>query len=134
MTSSCSPYDLDDSLVITTTRPRSAVVVVRAVGEIDLLTAPGWRLVLLDALADGPERPERLVADLSTVTFLGVTGLDVLLDAADHARRAGTTLRVVAGTRRMRRVLHLLGVDRQLAVQDSLDEAVRGELPPAPAR
>ena len=152
----------EGSLVVSATVPRSGVVVVRAVGEIDLLTAPGWRRVLTGAVrvlasetfaaarpgleglgwdssdldgAGGPAaRPvPRLVCDLSPVTFLGASGLGVLVDLAVDTAQAGIALRVVAGNRRVDRALHLTMLDRRLAIHRRLEHAVSADpLPGAP--
>jgi anti-sigma B factor antagonist len=119
----------DGSLAIATTAPRRAVLVVRAVGEIDLLTAPAWRRVLttatraLAATRLDDAAPE-LVADLSPVTFLGASGLDVLVELAEQTARHHVRLRVVATGRRVRRPLQLTGLDRHLAVETRLEDAV----------
>ena len=123
-----APADLaDGSLVVSATSPRAGVVVARAIGEIDLLTAPGWRWVLAAAvrmLGSGSARGSRLVCDLSPVTFLGASGLDVLVDLAEQCGQAGVDLRVVAGNRRVSRVLRLSTLDRHLAVDDRIERAV----------
>jgi anti-anti-sigma regulatory factor len=128
--------------VVSATAPRTGVIVVRAVGEIDLLTAPGWRRVLTavtrmlgsappqptraptDARRGPAHRAPRLVCDLSPVSFLGASGLSVLVDLAEHTSRAGIELCVVAGTRAVRRLLEFTALDRHLAVSPRLDSAV----------
>ena len=139
----------DGSLVLAATAPRPGVVVVRAIGEIDLLTAPCWRRMLSAATrvatassSEAPEhrvdipdiggRPEprprpRLVCDLSPVTFLGASGLAVLVDLAEYARCCGDTdLRVVVAGGHVLRVLRLTGLDRRLTIEARLDQAVGG--------
>ena len=128
------PVELaDGSLVVSATSPRPRVIVVRAIGEIDLLTAPAWRRTLDAAvrIAASParvgdaDRPTpRLVCDLSATTFLGATGIGVLIDLAEQAVAAGVELRVVAGTRAVRRLLGLTGLDQRLAVETGLEHAV----------
>jgi anti-sigma B factor antagonist len=119
----------DGSLAIATTAPRPSVLVVRAIGEIDLLTAPAWRRVLAAATRSlastrlDDAAPE-LVCDLSPVSFLGASGLDVLVVLAEEAARRRVRLRVVAPGRRVRRPLELTGLDRHLAIETRLDEAV----------
>jgi anti-sigma B factor antagonist len=122
--------------------PRAGVVVVRAIGEIDILTAPAWRRTLDAAarFAASPAPPgpasgappvgvagghtPRLVCDLSATTFLGATGLAVLVDLAAQTTSAGVDLRVAAGSRPVRRLLGLTGLDHHLATETSLDDAV----------
>lgn len=122
------------------TAPGTGLVVVRAVGEIDLLTAPAWRCLLTSAvqvLTSAPPGPRtvgsvgpadrlvpRLVCDLSPVTFLGATGLTVLVELAEQCARIGVDLRVVAGNRRVSRLLEHTALDRHLTTTSRLDEAV----------
>ena len=122
------------------TAPGAGVVVVRAVGEIDLLTAPAWRRMLASGaqvLTSTPPAPRteasvrpadrlvpRLVCDLSPVTFLGATGLTVLVELADQCTRTGVDLRVVAGNRRVSRLLAHTALDRHLTTTSRLDQAV----------
>lgn len=69
--------------------PRPGVHVVRAAGELDMLTAPTLRDALLAELAD---RPARLVIDLTEVSFLGSNGLAVLVETRKAADGAGVGL------------------------------------------
>jgi anti-anti-sigma regulatory factor len=135
----------DGSLVVSATAPRAGVVVVRAVGEIDLLTAPAWRRTLVAAvwIVGAPNPPGRVVAhggapagseggatprlvcDLSAAAFFGATGLGVLVEVAAEATEHGVDLVVVAddhGT--VDRVLQISGLDRGLEVRRRLDHAV----------
>ncbi len=131
----------DGSLVVSATAPRVGVVVVRAVGEIDILTAPAWRRTLgaatwIAASTAPPDRapgvaPDgsggpgpRLVCDLSATTFLGATGLAVLVELATQTGSAGVDLRVVTGSRAVRRLLGMTGLDHHLATETSLGHAV----------
>lgn len=127
-----------DGLTVAVGRPRTDVVVVRAVGEIDLLTAPRWARALEAALrlpvdietgpavdrgVDGRAR-RRLVCDLTGVTFLGASGLAVLVETADRAASLGVCPVVVADTRPVLRVLALTGLDRHLPVDARVVDAV----------
>ena len=68
-------------------------------GEVDCLTAPDFRQVLLDVLSR-PDAPRRVVVDLCGVTFLGAAGLTVLASAHRVAESAGRVLRIRCGTAR----------------------------------
>jgi anti-anti-sigma factor len=114
------------------------VIVVRAIGEIDLLTAPAWRRTLDAAvrIATSPAavgravRPApRLVCDLSATTFLGATGIGVLVDLAERTAASGVELRVVVSSRPVRRLLGLTGLDQTVAIESGLEHAVM----PAPS-
>ena len=75
------------SVVVDQTDPNA--VVVSVAGEIDLLSAPALHDHLSSLLA---ARPQRLVIDLSDVSFLGATALSVLISARRAAAHQGTTL------------------------------------------
>ncbi|MFJ4655140.1 STAS domain-containing protein [Nocardia sp. NPDC088792] len=94
-----------------------AAVVVRAVGEIDITSAPRLRTVLeeIPAGAPGP------VVDLSRVEFMGSVGLSLLLAAAEKADP--DRVRVVA-SRQVRRPIEVTGLDQVLALFDSLEAAL----------
>jgi anti-anti-sigma factor len=59
-------------------------------GEIDMASAPSFRLALRDTI-DGSD--EALVhVDCSGITFMGSAGYRALLDATEYAARRGRTL------------------------------------------
>lgn len=136
------PVELaDGSLVISATAPRDRVVVVRAIGEIDLVTAPAWRRTLGAAVwivgspappgpaaapAAPPRRaPNRLVCDLSAVTFLGARGLAVLVDLTDRAAEHGVELVLVVDERALTsRLLEIVGLAGRVPVCHRLEQAV----------
>ncbi|OZM72024.1 hypothetical protein CFN78_17990 [Amycolatopsis antarctica] len=77
-------------------RPAGEVAVVRVNGDIDARTAPGLAARLTAELG----RPEgrAVVVDLRQVDFLGIAGLEVLIDAQQEARTGHAALRIVADT------------------------------------
>ncbi|HEV2779984.1 MAG TPA: anti-sigma factor antagonist [Actinophytocola sp.] len=99
-------------------------VVVRAAGEIDLVSAPEFRSHLERACAHATP-PEHVVADLTGVSFLGSAGLSVLLDIDERCRNRHTPLRVVATSPGTVRPLQVTGLDRVLNVVASLTEVPR---------
>jgi anti-anti-sigma factor len=136
------PVELaDGSLVISATAPRERVVVIRAIGEIDLVTAPAWRRTLGAAVwiagsaappgpaaapATAPRHaPSRLVCDLSAVTFLGARGLDVLVDLTARAAEQGVELVLVIDERGLTsRLLQIAGLAGRIPVCHRLEQAV----------
>jgi anti-anti-sigma regulatory factor len=138
VTSACEETAVGEGFAVFCGRPRPGVAVVRAVGEIDLITAPGWARALrqaCDQLAATTPDPapgrgpaagarSRLVCDLSGVEFLGVSGLAVLDRTGEHAGACGVELRLLAATRRVRRILELTGLDRAWPVDARLTDAV----------
>jgi anti-anti-sigma factor len=89
-------------------------VVVRAVGEVDLVSAPSLstQLRLAEAVV---VPPAPVILDLSGVTFIGSAGLSVLLDHRDRCAELGTRLQVVGG-RLVTRVLAVSGLAQALPV------------------
>jgi len=101
-----------------TTGVDGAWAVVEFRGELDLEEAPAALEALLEGVAAGEEG---LVVDLRGVTFLGSTGVRVLLDAKNTAEAAGRRLRVVSGAGRARRLIDLLGLSERLDVVTDTD-------------
>lgn len=87
-------------------------VVVRVCGEVDGATAPIFRKALIDAqAAHATTVPnERLVVDMSAVTFLGATGLGVLAGASVRARQARREVVLRDPTPMVMRLLEITGL------------------------
>ncbi|GAB3004360.1 STAS domain-containing protein [Amycolatopsis acidiphila] len=102
--------------------PATGVVVVEAVGEVDLLTVPTLSATVRRQLE---VRPRILVLDLHEVRFLGAAGLAVLLNVRDLAPRIGVTLRVARPSWAVRRPLDLLSLRDTFDVREDLAVAVR---------
>jgi anti-sigma B factor antagonist len=106
------------SALIVRVRTAPVPTVVAIAGEIDLLTAPQFRDEL-GALPDGD-----VVLDLSGVRLLAAAGLSVLLDLQDCRARAGAQVVLAAAPPLARRVLCMTGLDRNLSMIATTDEAV----------
>jgi anti-sigma B factor antagonist len=86
-----------------------AAWMIQVAGEVDMITGPLLHKHLAQLLDTWPER---LVIDLSQVTFMGSTGLSVLIDARHTATHQGTTLQLTGTTRRAVAVpLEITGLD-----------------------
>jgi anti-sigma B factor antagonist len=109
------------SLVVAT-RGSPWVRVVEAAGSIDLLTTPKLAEHLSIALAEGI--PVIVVVDLRQIDFIGAAGLSVLVAADQRARAQQITLRVVASTHAVRRILSVTGLDQTLSVYAALAPAL----------
>lgn len=106
-----------------TTETVDAATVVSASGELDLHTAPDLDAALRSATqAQAP----LILVDLSRVDFMDSTGLSVMVAAVAAARQYGGEIRVVAVTDKIIKVFTLTGVDQQLAMFGSRDEALSG--------
>jgi anti-sigma B factor antagonist len=80
------------------------IVVAHVAGEVDMLTGASLQNHLDHALAT---RPERLIVDLSQVSFLGSTGLAVLINTQGVAIYQGTTFQLRGIGRAVARVLQV---------------------------
>src|ERR1700712_697247 len=99
-------------LMVTTTRPEPGLVLVKAQGEVDLLTSPVLAAEL-DQVLLGPA-PENLAVDLDEVTFISSSGLRVLIELYRHSEERGITTRLVGVSAPVRRVLTISGLDSVL--------------------
>jgi len=114
---------LDELLTVESARVGSSVVVA-VKGEIDIATGPRLRAALAEALDEPGSGP--VVVDLSKVTFLGSTGVAVLVDADWQANQRKRDLRVVVDRERpaVVRPLESTGIDRLLSTYDDLQSAL----------
>ncbi|OPC80782.1 hypothetical protein B4N89_07275 [Embleya scabrispora] len=96
-------------------------------GEIDMDSGP----ILDDALSrQVSAEPSRLLLDLSSVAFIDSFGLRILVRAERRAREAGGSLRLIAPTRAVERVLRLTGFTLMVAVHETVREALDAEEAP----
>jgi anti-sigma B factor antagonist len=82
-------------------------VTLRLTGELDTYTAQSVRNAALDAMR---EHAANIRIDLSGVTFLDATGLEVLLATRRRAQLEGGQLELLDPTRTVVRVLEVSGV------------------------
>lgn len=94
--------------------------VVTVAGEIDLCTSPG----LHDALADAALRSDRVIVDLSRVSFLDSTGMAVMVKALreDH-ERSHESLCLVGPVGLVLRALEVTGLDKLFLICPSVEVA-----------
>lgn len=104
-------------------RPNGRATCVVVTGELDMDTGPRVNDELLRAEIEGPER---VVLDLTGVSFFDSTGLQIVLDAEVRARDATHTFAVVTGDGEVLRVLRLAEVTDRLTIQEEPD----GTCPP----
>lgn len=110
----------DQQLNVAVSRAAEDIVVLRVVGEIDLLTAT----VLGERVREQLVPQNRvLVLDLTEVSFMGSSGLAEIV-AASQAEAAELVL--VASSRAVLRPLEATGLLPMLTVYDTVDEAIAG--------
>jgi anti-sigma B factor antagonist len=90
----------------------TAVVSVR--GEVDLYTAPYLWAEIDDVIA---ESPDRLVIDLSNVTFIDSSGLSVLVRAHKRLRPVDGTVVVRGAAEQVSMTLEVTKLNTVLAVE-----------------
>lgn len=95
-------------------------VIVSVAGEVDMLSAPRLEEAAQRALAD---TPPVLVLDLSSVTFLSSAGLSVLV-RTEKLAGDNTDVHIVAAGPATLRPIQLMGLDKDLAIYPTRDEAV----------
>lgn len=138
--------DTEDELVggltVAPTQPRRGLVLVRVIGEVDMLTARHLGHVLDGALATvaadrdtgedatASDDTPSVVCDLGGVTFLSAAGLDVLVTAQATARDRQVRLVLVAGHRTVVRPLQLTALDRRVTLTNTHPALGRGATVP----
>ena len=93
----------------------AGTVRVRLRGELDLAGVP----TVTDRLRRLQERGERVVLDLDELTFIDMSGLRMVVTAAESASRDGWAFAVTRGSDPVRRLITLVGFDEQLPVDGS---------------
>ncbi len=79
-------------------------------GELDLAAS----VCVHECMRLAQDRAETVVCDLGALSFIDVSGVRVLVDAADYARGRGTRLAIVNVPPVASRVLGLLSLDERL--------------------
>jgi anti-anti-sigma factor len=103
---------------------RDAGVIVVASGEIDLWSAPDVKAVL----ADEGSRDYPVVLDLRAVTFMDSSGLGLIVESNQRARKNGFRFAVaVGGATDVHRILEMSGLDKVLAFVHDPDAFLAGE-------
>jgi anti-anti-sigma factor len=97
---------------------------VQVAGELDLASSPQFR----QRLGEAQQAVRLVVLDLRELCFIDSSGVHVILDAADAARRYAGRLLIVRGPAPVDRVLTLTDVDKQVVIFDLAPSE------PAPAR
>jgi anti-anti-sigma factor len=110
-----------ERLKISVTAPSDQVTLCALAGEVDYYTVEVFRRRLIGSL--GTAAP-LVVIDLSKVTFFGVAGLYVLVDARNMLTQTGRRLRLVTGAWCVDRLLQLAEDLGRFETRTSLADAV----------
>lgn len=98
-----------------TNAEKASKTLVTVVGEVDVSNAGELREAVDSALEVAPAA---VSVDLAEVSYIDSTGIGVLVGAATRAQEAGVAFSVAHPQTNVKRVLGLLGVERQLNVED----------------
>jgi anti-sigma B factor antagonist len=98
------------------TSTQGDTVVVEVTGEVDIATAGQVGEALTAARAAGPQR---VLLNLSAVTFLDSSGLRVVLSADAEARTNGIAFEILRGGPTIQRVFEVAGLTDHLRFADA---------------
>lgn len=98
-------------------------IVVRLTGELDLYNAQAVRDALFAAVVDA----DRLVVDMTDVSFVDSTALGVLIEARGRLQNRSAFFLASPGLE-TRRALEVSGLDRHFNVQDSVEAALGADV------
>jgi anti-anti-sigma factor len=113
-----------DGIAVTVESVAEKWRVVHVTGELDMVTAPVLRAAVAEVFDDGLLATRTLVFDLTSVDFLGSSGLAALAEAVQRAESAGLPpIRVVLASHPVRRAVEVTGMDAVLAVFPDLATA-----------
>ena len=118
----CTRDALDDrSLRITVEfAPFADATVGRISGDIDVLAAPSFALALAH-LTDGGSL-SRVIVDMTAVDFVGTSGLSILSEFAESARRQHITW-ALAGNRAVLRPIEAIGLSATIPTCSTVHDA-----------
>jgi anti-sigma B factor antagonist len=109
-------------------RHEPGYVIAVAKGEIDIATVARLRERLFELAAGG----HPLVVDLDQVSFIDSAGLAALVGTDKRASAHGGSLRVVCSKPQTRQLFRLTGLDEQIPLARTLEEALGSPAPPGP--
>jgi anti-sigma B factor antagonist len=108
---------------------RGGVVVTTVAGEVDIDSGD---LILHELTTQLARAPAAVVVDLSSVTFFGAAGVNLLVQMREQADRRDVAFAVVAGQRAVLRPLRATDTDRALHCVPTLPEAMAAVRPHRP--
>lgn len=113
---------MDEPTDITiTTEQRGDACVLFPVGDIDLSRSPVLRASMKDALNDNPQR---LVIELSGVSYMDSSGVATLVEAMQLSRKAGVGLVLCSLTERVKSIFEIARLEQVFTIAEDLDGAL----------
>lgn len=110
-----------DQLITVAARRAGSATVLTVQGEVDMLTTPKLRESVAGQLS---ESADLFVLDLSGLTFLGSSGLAVLVETLEETRKRDLPLRLVCNTREVTRPLAATGLTDLFDIYPDIDAAL----------
>jgi anti-anti-sigma factor len=101
-----------DELHLLATRT-DATVTITVGGELDIATAPALVTFLRDNVRDGDDH---LILDLDELSFIGATGLGLLVGLHARMKRQDTVLTMTGTSEHFRKLLKITSLDALLAL------------------
>jgi anti-sigma B factor antagonist len=115
--------DVDDQITLGQRSPAPGQVVIEVGGEVDMLTSPQLRSAVIEQF--GTEAGvELVVLALDGVSFLGTSGLAVLIEVREAAHAAGVELRLACTARRVLRPLTIAGLVPLFDIHETVEQAL----------
>ncbi len=103
------------------TERRDDAVIVAPHGDIDLTASPSLRHELKRVQA---EKPQRLVVDLSQVSYMDSSGVATLVEAMQTARRDRSRMVLCAMQDRVRSIFEIAKLDTVFTITSTIDDAL----------
>ena len=101
-------------------RDEQGSLVVTLEGEVDLEHSPKAREVLLDCVG----RAQKVVVDLSRVSYIDSSGVASLVEAFQQAKKSGRSFALAAINPAARRVLELARLDRVFTIHETVADGL----------
>jgi anti-sigma B factor antagonist len=102
-------------------RAEQGVTVFVLQGRVDTQGAAELDDTLQAAAAEGKHK---MVLDMADVSYISSSGLRTMADVVTKGRAAGGDLKLAAVSRKVLRVLRIIGFDRFFSVYDTLEQAI----------
>ena len=96
----------------------ASIVVLK--GDVDLESSPAAREILLKSV----EGADKVLVDLSSVTYIDSSGVASLVEALQAAKHHGGKFALVAASDPTRRVLELARLDKVFTMYGSVEEGM----------
>ncbi len=101
--------------------PEKKIVLLEAVGEVDLHRSSAFQKALLEPLS---RRPQRMIVDLSGVSYMDSSGVASLVKLLSRVRRDNVDLRLAGLTPRVRSVFEITRLDTVFNLYPDVQEAL----------